>query len=120
LGKFDTAVSTEVAEHIPKAKAKMLVANLAKHASRTIFFTAAEPGQWGDGHINCQPKSYWEALFRNCGWIPNEGLREKILSRFQQMPNIDLLIPWASRNLIIFTPSSENVTGSASTGQEHI
>src|SRR5262249_716344 len=63
LGKFDITISMEVAEHIPKSKANMLVKNLAEHARNGIFFTAAAPGQWGDGHINCQPKGYWEALF---------------------------------------------------------
>lgn len=107
LGKFDITVSTEVAEHIPKAKANMLIRNLAEHAVGGIFFTAAAPGQWGDGHINCQPKSYWEALFLEYGWCPDEGLREKIVSRIRETPQIDQLLPWISRNLMIFTPSSE-------------
>ena len=85
----------------------MLIRNVAEHASSSIFFTAAAPGQWGDGHINCQPKTYWEALFLEYGWCPNEDLREKIVSCIREKPQIDQHIPWISRNLLIFTPSSE-------------
>ena len=64
LGKFDIAVATEVAEHIPKFMANAFAKNLVKlRGEDGIFFTAAAPGQWGDGHINCQPQSYWVALF---------------------------------------------------------
>jgi glycosyltransferase involved in cell wall biosynthesis len=107
LGSFDITFSTEVAEHIPKAKVKMLIRNLAEHARSAIFFTAATPGQWGDGHINCQPRRYWEALFLKYGWFSNEGLREEVLSGIQEKPQIDQLIPWISKNLIIFTSSPE-------------
>jgi len=107
LGKFDVTVSMEVAEHISKAKAKMLIRNLAEHASSGIVFTAASPGQWGDGHINCQPKSYWQALFLEYGWRPNEDLRKKIVSEIRERPQIDQLIPWISKNVMIFTRSSD-------------
>ena len=33
LGKFDVTISTEVAEHIPKAKGELLIRNLAHHAN---------------------------------------------------------------------------------------
>jgi SAM-dependent methyltransferase len=118
FGKFDIVVSMEVAEHIPKSKANELVKNLAEHATNGIFFTAAAPGQWGDGHINCQPKSYWEALFVAHGWRVNENLQAKLLSGIREKPRIDRLIPWVSKNLMIFTPLSRRAgyVGPASKG----
>jgi glycosyltransferase involved in cell wall biosynthesis/SAM-dependent methyltransferase len=107
LGKFDFTISTEVAEHIRKGKAEMLIRNLAEHAKSGIFFTAAAPGQWGDGHINCQPKNYWETLFLKYGWCSNKIMSKRITSSIRERPQIDELIPWISENVMIFTPSCE-------------
>ena len=104
LGTFDLVVSMEVAEHIPKAKSAILVKNLVQHARASVLFTAAAPGQWGDGHINCQPKSYWERLFCEQGWCVNENLQTEVLLAIRQRPPINELLPWISRNLMVLTP----------------
>jgi hypothetical protein len=69
-------------------------------------FTAAQPGQWGDGHINCQPKSYWQDLFGEFGWYPNDSLETAIAEEIRKNPQIRSSLPWMARNLMIFTPYS--------------
>jgi len=107
LGRFDLVLSTEVAEHIPRNKSATFVMNLATHALRGVIFTAAAPGQWGDGHINCQPKSYWQELFYRHGWSPNESLTAQFVESIRCNPRIDTFLPWIRRNLIVFTPCSD-------------
>ena len=57
-------MSLEVAEHIEPEYAEQYVINLCSFGD-LILLTAAPPGQGGHGHVNCQPKRYWEKLF---GW----------------------------------------------------
>jgi 2-polyprenyl-3-methyl-5-hydroxy-6-metoxy-1,4-benzoquinol methylase len=54
-----TAISTEVAEHLPGACAERFVEMLTTMAESNIVLTAATPGQGGTDHINEQPNSYW-------------------------------------------------------------
>jgi SAM-dependent methyltransferase len=72
--KFDLAISTEVAEHLPETGADQFVANVAAHAERAVFFTAAQSDQPGVGHLNCQPKEYWGQKFSRHGWVRSPWL----------------------------------------------
>jgi SAM-dependent methyltransferase len=67
--RVDLAFSLEVGEHIPAALAPAFVRFLTE-ASATVVVTCAPPGQDGNGHVNCQPKAYWQDLFRACGSAP--------------------------------------------------
>jgi hypothetical protein len=109
LGAFDLVISTEVAEHIPKVESVRLIDNLVYHAKRGIFFTAAHPGQWGDGHINCQPKQYWEQLFRARGWCVHAILQEQIKQAIRERPRIDAMLPWVSSNMLALIPANSEV-----------
>ena len=64
LGRsFDLVTCIEVAEHIQPEGTEMFLANIARHVNNWLVFTAAPPGQGGDGHINCREPVYWiEAL----------------------------------------------------------
>lgn len=62
---------TEVAEHLPESAADTLVELCAKCATHEIVWSAAPPGQDGDGHINCQPPAYWLDKFAAHGWEPH-------------------------------------------------
>lgn len=98
--RFDLAISTEVAEHLPESTADQFVDNIVKHADGAIFFTAAQPGQGGTGHINCQPKEYWETKFAM------HGYRKAGLVEFVAWVALYPLIwemPWIRRNLQVFT-----------------
>lgn len=61
--KYDLAMSLEVAEHLSPDAADNFVESLCG-ASDTILFSAAHPGQGGNGHINEQPIEYWIDKFR--------------------------------------------------------
>jgi SAM-dependent methyltransferase len=64
---FDLAISFEVAEHLTPVLGDRLVDVCCQHAPLVIF-TAAHPGQTGQGHINLQPKSYWIERFARRGF----------------------------------------------------
>jgi SAM-dependent methyltransferase len=66
--RADLTICIEVLEHIEQKYSKKAVQYITQ-TSDTIFFTAAQPGQGGVGHINCQPKQYWEDLFNTKGFL---------------------------------------------------
>ena len=66
-GRFDLAISFEVAEHLGPEYATLFVQSLCA-LSDTVLFTAAVPGQGGVGHINEQPLEYWISLFWQFGY----------------------------------------------------
>jgi SAM-dependent methyltransferase len=106
LGLFDLVISTEVAEHVPKRQSTRLVDNMVRHATKGLFFTAAHPGQWGDGHINCQSKDYWKGLFAQRGWFVCETLQSQLEQAIRSKPEIDKSLPWVSQNLMALTPTT--------------
>jgi len=61
--QFDLINCLEVAEHLPESAADTLVRTIKWHARNWVVWTAAVPGQGGDGHINCQPHEYWKQKF---------------------------------------------------------
>jgi 2-polyprenyl-3-methyl-5-hydroxy-6-metoxy-1,4-benzoquinol methylase len=63
---FDVVWCYEVAEHLPESSADQLVDTLVSHGRRVVF-SAARPGQGGDGHINEQTKDYWQRKFESIG-----------------------------------------------------
>src|SRR6266481_9634258 len=78
LGRtFDVVLCLEVGEHLPDRVAEMLVTSLCAHAN-TVIFSAACPGQEGQGHINCQWPSYWQALFNRNGFECVDDIRPVI------------------------------------------
>ena len=70
---WDVALSLEVGEHIPAGRAPRYVEFLSATGADTIYFSAARPGQGGEGHINCQKKSYWLRLFCDSGFYLDPG-----------------------------------------------
>lgn len=66
LKKTDLSISLEVLEHIEAVDAVKVAATIAKH-SKTLVFSAAHPGQGGEGHINCRTREYWEGVFHAFG-----------------------------------------------------
>jgi len=64
---FDLALSLEVAEHLIPELGDRLVEVCCAAAPRVIF-SAAHPGQPGQGHIHLQPKSFWIERFARRGF----------------------------------------------------
>ncbi len=104
-GRFDIVLSLEVGEHLPEQLAfeyvKRLVHCLSSTGRRAILFSAAHPGQGGDGHINCQPKSYWLALFKFAGMSLNESGTADLLNFMVGGPHMG----WLRLNAMVLTPT---------------
>lgn len=74
--RFDLALCLEVAEHLPESCASTLVASLVV-AADVIVFSAAIPGQGGEGHVNEQWPDSWAELFAGHGYVPVDALRAR-------------------------------------------
>lgn len=96
---FDLALSVEVAEHLPEAAAPDLVRALAKVAP-VVVFSAALPGQGGDGHVNEQLPSYWRRLFAEHDYVCYSDLRWRIW-------NDSAVDVWYRQNLLCFVRRSQ-------------
>lgn len=94
--KFDLTLCVEVAEHLTPGSENALLDAIARHSTKTIVFSAAEPGQPGHGHINCRPLDYWLAAWSRRGWAPDlaSTLGMRALSSFS----------WFRRNLLVLRP----------------
>ena len=86
---YDLCLCLEVAEHLEKSKARILVSSLTSLSSRVVF-SAAIPLQGGNHHVNEQWPEYWAALFAEKGyfleWDPRISIwnNSKIASCYRQ------------------------------------
>ncbi len=98
--RADLTICIEVLEHIPASGAQPAVKHIAQTAD-LIFFSAAQPGQGGVGHINCQPKPYWEDLFQKNNFARDrrdeDYLRTILAAGYH--------LGWLINNLMVFKPS---------------
>ena len=96
--KFDLAISMEVAEHLKESSADTFIQTLCSSAN-VVLFSAAHPGQGGDGHINEQPLEYWIEKFRK-----QEFVYIQIQQFFQDNGKIE---SWYRDNIALFARSGE-------------
>jgi SAM-dependent methyltransferase len=94
LGRFDMAVSLEVAEHLPPESAKAFIRELTSRSS-VVVFSAAVPGQGGVNHINEQWPEYWEELFHEAGFVKTDPIRPQIWYNYS-------VEWWYRQNLFVF------------------
>ena len=111
--KYELAMSTEVAEHIPENKSDVLVDNLCNSSDKYILFTAARKGQGGTGHINCQDPEYWIEKFKEKGWSLNQSLVDKIRSNMSPSAstgdnNYPMVWSFIYDNLMVFSKNDKN------------
>lgn len=92
-GRFDIAFCMEVAEHLKEESADVLLKTLCR-SSDVLLFSAAHPGQGGDGHINEQPMEYWAGKFASHGYEQIE-----IRQLFQSDERIEW---WYRDNITLF------------------
>jgi SAM-dependent methyltransferase len=100
-GQYDLAICLETAEHLPPANARHLVRQLTKAAPQ-VLFSAAPPGQAGEGHINCQPLSYWRRFFEEFGF--------RMLDPFRPMLRDDRRVAWWYRQNAVLFASPQAIT----------
>jgi len=99
----DCSMSIEVAEHIDPRGSQQFVQNLCLHSLKYILLTAAPPGQTGDGHINCQPQSYWISLIENFGFIFLKKETDQLKELSRPVKNMRW---WITKNLMFFEKST--------------
>ena len=80
--RSDAVLCLETAEHINPELAENVVETVARATSKTLIWTAAHPGQSGEGHINLRPKEYWQALFEA------QGLKRNLLKEAELITHI--------------------------------
>jgi hypothetical protein len=93
-GRYELAISLEVAEHLPESAAAGLVAALAG-AAPVVAFSAAIPGQGGFGHVNEQWPAYWAEQFARHGFEPVDALRPLLWDD----PDVEW---WYAQNVVIY------------------
>lgn len=96
-GRYDLALCLEVAEHIDESLADDVVKKLTEFAP-TIIFSAALPNQGGHGHINCQPKEYWENKFGKMNFVVDRELTQHFIDFMRQGYHMG----WLINNVQIF------------------
>jgi SAM-dependent methyltransferase len=96
---FDLAISLEVAEHLSPQFAALFLDFLASQ-SDNIIFSAAIPGQGGNGHVNEQWQAFWERQFNERGYKCYDLLRPAIWNR-------DDVPSWYCQNMFLFSKSPE-------------
>ncbi len=96
--KADTVICLEVAEHIDESFADLVAYQVARCAKKTLIWTAAQPGQGGIGHINCQPREYWDKRLTEQGLVRNIELETRMLEFIVQGPHMG----WFRNNVMLF------------------
>jgi glycosyltransferase involved in cell wall biosynthesis len=96
----EIALCLEVAEHIEAEKADLIVDSLTRNVAEDgiLIWTAAQPGQGGHGHINCQLPGYWQQKFFSQGWKRDTQLEQQLIAAVQQ----DQYLLWFTNNLRVF------------------
>jgi SAM-dependent methyltransferase len=92
--RFDLVQSLEVAEHLPATCAPTFIRCLCAH-SDIVLFSAAQPGQGGEHHINERDPSYWAELFSKHGYAAFDCIRPLVAGN----RTID---PWYRFNPILY------------------
>jgi SAM-dependent methyltransferase len=98
VGRFDLAVSLEVAEHLVPDAAAPFVEGLVALAP-AVLFSAAIPGQGGRGHLNEQWPEYWKELFDRHEYVPIDFVRASVW----QTPEVNA---WYKQNTLLFATRS--------------
>jgi len=96
--KAELVMCIEVAEHIEESRADEVANKVAQATNKMLIWTAAQPGQDGVGHINCQSREYWIDKLTKAGLVHNpdkeEELRNYVLGAIH--------LGWFPNNLLFF------------------
>ena len=94
----------EVAEHIAAEDADAVADSVAAavQPGGTLIWSAAQPGQGGTGHINCQPKDYWATKLQAAGLERASALEQRMLAHIKQGYHMG----WFANNAMCFRRES--------------
>jgi SAM-dependent methyltransferase len=101
--RYDLALCLEVVEHLKESSADIIVETLT-NLSDVIVFSAAVPGQIGQGHLNEQWVEYWQKKFEKKGYIFYDELR----SIFWTNPKVEV---WYKQNIFCIIKDGKNKYG---------
>ena len=99
--RFDLVQCLEVAEHLPEESASSLVRSLVKHGDY-VLFSAAQPGQGGEYHINEKTIGFWRQLFKEENYILFDAIRTRIIKDRD-------VEPWYRYNMLLYV--NDNAMG---------
>jgi len=100
---YDLAISIEVAEHIKLEDSGKFVNAVCNSASKYVWWSAAQIGQKGTGHINCQPLSFWEDVFKEVNLFePDWEKRYEISQAMLVNHQLVLGYNWLHSNFLLF------------------
>jgi len=88
LNTYDCIVSIEVLEHIDRKYHDKIFDYFISKKPKTIIFSAATPGQKGNGHIACRTEEDWRSEFLKRGFSFDE-LQTQQLRNFSNALNIN-------------------------------
>ncbi len=91
--RFDLVQSLEVAEHLRPDASAAFVELLCAHGD-VVLFSAAQPGQGGDGHLNERNLSAWAREFARHGYAAFDVVRPQIAGKRS-------VAPWYRYNTIL-------------------
>lgn len=103
--QFDLVICLEVLEHITPDTTGTALDTIARHARETIVFSMAEPGQPGNGHINCRDMDFVLTEWAQRGWYPELALTLGVRALSS--------MSWFRRNIVVLTRDMD-VDGAAS------
>lgn len=109
LGRFDLAITLEVAEHLPPERSESFVEDLTTLAD-VVVFSAAIPGQGGKNHINERWQDEWALMFAKRGYRCDDFLRPLIWNN----PNVAC---WYKQNIVVYIKQSADDSHLASMPQ---
>jgi 2-polyprenyl-3-methyl-5-hydroxy-6-metoxy-1,4-benzoquinol methylase len=98
LDRYDLGICLEVAEHIDEKFENIFIDNVVS-LCRTLIFSAAPPGQSGDGHINLKAKAYWLKHFEHRGMFYDAFESQSLLGYMLQGAHMG----WFTNNAFIVT-----------------
>lgn len=96
--RWPMVLCLEVAEHLSEAAGDHLVSELCRVAEKVVW-SAAIPGQGGDGHVNEQPPFYWGARFNEHGFLLSDPWRSTLWG-------MSGVAPWYAQNLMLASPGA--------------
>ena len=93
--RYDLALSLEVGR-APSGGGGRWLRRLARRGlAPVVAFSAAIPGQGGDGHLNEQWPAYWAELFEQHGYEPVDALRPRLWDD-------ERVEWWYAQNLVVY------------------
>lgn len=99
---FELVTSIETAEHIDPDYVDVFCDTIARHMGHhsRLVFSAAMPGQEGDGHVNLQAANYWRKKFDDRGLRYVPSMTNRLMAALSLCDNSQ---HWVEANLQAFT-----------------